>query len=279
MHDPFRIGRRGVLLGSAITAWGCSRGRAPATAEGPSCLLTPELEEGPYFLDDARLRGDIREGKPGVPLSLELTLIDVRTCQPIRDALVDLWHCDGGGVYSGFAAESARRGPPGGPRPFGDRPPGGPRPRHSPRDGFGAPGPPPRPGRSDALSFLRGIQLSDAAGEVRFTTIYPGWYQGRAVHIHMKVRTGGALLGQTDGGGHVVHTGQLFLPEDVSDRIFALPPYASHDDEPRVRQADDSIFQDVGRAGIVALAPVGGRAITAGYSAIATVGIAEKAPA
>ncbi len=105
-----------MLLGGAAALWapGCSRAQAPppASADGRSCVLTPELDEGPYFLDDARFRSDIREGKPGVPLVLVLALIEARTCRPVPNAAVDLWHCDGGGLYSGFTSESAQLRPP-----------------------------------------------------------------------------------------------------------------------------------------------------------------------
>jgi hypothetical protein len=117
--------------------------------------------------------------------------------------------------------------------------------------------------------------MSDAAGRVEFTTIYPGWYAGRAVHIHLRVRTGGALFGETYGGGHVAHTGHLFLPEAVSDEVFRRPPYASHGGE-RQRQVDDPIFAEGGPGGVVALRPGGPE----GYVAVTTVAFdPESSPA
>jgi protocatechuate 3,4-dioxygenase beta subunit len=265
------IGRRTALLGAAGFTWGCARPGIRSSPGNQACLLTPEQVEGPYYLDDAKVRRDIREGKSGVPLQVALRLLDVRSCGPLKGAAVDLWHCDGEGSYSGFTADSS------GPR--GDEPGFGPPP--GPGFGTGRPPPPPRPGgpprggppgghRSDAFTFLRGIQLSDANGELAFATIYPGWYQGRAVHIHLRVRTDGALAAETYQGGHIAHTGQLYFAEDVSDRVFALPPYASHSGR-RLRHEDDSIFKSGGAAGLVTLSPLEGDA--GGYLASAVVGL------
>lgn len=69
---------------------------------------------------------------------------------------------------------------------------------------------------TEAASFLRGAQTADRAGRVRFRTIYPGWYPGRAVHVHVKVHL----------GGRMVHTGQLYFDDAVSDRVYTRPPYA-----------------------------------------------------
>jgi hypothetical protein len=116
-------------------------------------------------------------------------------------------------------------------------------------------GAPPAPHPTDEARFLRGTQLSDGAGRVRFTTIYPGWYSGRAVHVHVRVRTGGALRGDTYGGGHAAHTGQLYFPEALSDRVFTAGPYALHQGT-RLRQPDDPIFNDGGSSGLLSVSPM-----------------------
>jgi protocatechuate 3,4-dioxygenase beta subunit len=264
-HTTNLIGRRDALVGAAVLTWGCGRSPVAAPIGGLACVLTPEQVEGPYYLDDARFRSDIREGKPGVPLRIALKIVDVRACRPVEGAAVDLWHCDSGGTYSGFAAESARPLPPGAPPPPHA---GGPR-RPPPGPGFDPRGGPPPAHRGDALTFLRGVQVSDASGTVQFGTIYPGWYPGRAVHIHLKVRTEGTLRGGAYVGGHVAHTGQLYLPEEVSDQVFLLPPYASHEGT-RMRQGDDPIFADGGSGGLVELSAPGPDAAS-GYLAAATV--------
>ncbi|CAG9176858.1 hypothetical protein LMG23992_03354 [Cupriavidus laharis] len=80
-------------------------GLAPAGAAqtGPAaCLLTPAATEGPFYLGDAQLRSDIRDGRPGQPLRLRLTLVDAdHGCAPVSGALVSIWHCDAEGSYSG----------------------------------------------------------------------------------------------------------------------------------------------------------------------------------
>src|SRR2546425_510648 len=84
---------------------------------------------------------------------------------------------------------------------------------------------------ASSRTFLRGIQMADADGKVDFRTLYPGWYQGRSVHIHVKVNVGGAA----------VHTGQLFFDEKVTDAVYAHPPYSSRAGQ-RTTNAQDSIF-------------------------------------
>lgn len=83
---------------------GPSAGAAKAI---PDCVLTPEQDEGPFYIDLARVRRDIVEDRPGVPLALALTVVDANTCEPIRDAAVDVWHCDALGVYSGEPTEGS----------------------------------------------------------------------------------------------------------------------------------------------------------------------------
>lgn len=79
-------------------------GSAPTA---PDCVLTPAQDEGPFYIDLARVRRDIVEGRPGVPLALAVTIVDAQSCEPIRDAAVDIWHCDALGVYSGEPSEGS----------------------------------------------------------------------------------------------------------------------------------------------------------------------------
>jgi protocatechuate 3,4-dioxygenase beta subunit len=88
----------------AKTATRPTRNRTKTT---PDCVLTPEQEEGPFYIDLARVRRDIAEDRPGVPLALALSVIDADTCKPIRDAAIDVWHCDALGVYSGEPSEGS----------------------------------------------------------------------------------------------------------------------------------------------------------------------------
>jgi protocatechuate 3,4-dioxygenase beta subunit len=102
----------GTLASAALYACGADGEEATETAGGaaaalPDCVLTPEQDEGPFYIDLARVRRDIAEDRPGVPLALALTVVDANTCEPIRDAAVDIWHCDALGIYSGEPTEGS----------------------------------------------------------------------------------------------------------------------------------------------------------------------------
>lgn len=114
---------------------------------GARCELTAEQTEGPYYLDVDSLRRDITEGRRGTRLALTLRVREVGSCRPMEDAVVDIWHCDADGHYSGFAEGDGEEG----------------------------------------QTYLRGAQATNADGVARFTTIFPGWYPGRTPHIHAKV--------------------------------------------------------------------------------------------
>jgi protocatechuate 3,4-dioxygenase beta subunit len=85
-------------------------------------------------------------------------------------------------------------------------------------------------------TFMRGIQRTNAKGLALFRTVYPGWYQGRTVHIHVKVHL----------GGNVLHTGQLYFPDTVTDAVYRKAPYASRPNRD-VRNAGDSIYRNGGK--------------------------------
>lgn len=126
---------------------------ADSFGDASSCSVTPEETEGPYYIDVDSIRSDIREGQEGATLRLGIRVLDA-DCQPIPDAVVEVWHCNALGIYSGF--EEASQGGAGG-------------------------------SQTDENTYLRGGQITDSNGIVEFVTIYPGWYRGRTVHIHSKV--------------------------------------------------------------------------------------------
>jgi protocatechuate 3,4-dioxygenase beta subunit len=215
--------RLGGLAAGALGA-GAILGDEVAAGDGPravaaglvACVLSPEMTAGPFALDGDKLRRDIREGKPGVPLTLRMAVIDVATCKPISGAAVDIWHCDAGGTYSGFSQEGTA-------------------------------------GRT----FLRGIQKTDRNGVALFKTIYPGWYPRRTVHIHVRVYL----------GGNVVHTGQLFFPEAVTDAVYKRSPYRRRPNR-QTRNAADSIFRNGGSRSMLKLTKT-----TTGYAARISLGV------
>lgn len=177
-----------------------SGSRAVAKAQDACYQLSTENVEGPYYIDAENVRADVREDRQGIVLTLRLTVIDSVTCEPVPDAAVDIWHCDAVGVYSGF--ESGGGGPGGGAALKGTP--------------------------TTNTRFLRGTQPTDDEGKVEFTTVFPGWYVGRAVHIHVKVHVDGAW---TDGGyegGHVCHTGQFFFDETAVIASASVSPYSTN---------------------------------------------------
>ena len=213
--------------GASSTTRTTSTGASGTTGSSAACVLTPEATEGPFYLDLEKVRSDITDGKDGTPLDLKITVVDATGCTPIKDAAIDVWHCDAGGVYSGFGQAST--GGPGG--------------------GQSA---------TDDQTFLRGTQVTDANGLGQFQTIYPGWYRGRAVHIHMKVHVGGSI----------VHTGQLFFDDGLTDQVYGSAPYSSRG-TPDVRNSADDIYRSAGAASaVLAMTPSGN-----GYIGDITVGV------
>ena len=216
-----RITRRGSLvtlggLAAAALGWKpetAGAGPAAVASGAVSCVLTPELTEGPYYLPNERVRRNITEGRPGTPLDLRLTVVDASTCKPVKGAAVDIWHADALGVYSGVQGNTG--------------------------------------------TFMRGIQRTDTSGLARFTTVYPGWYQGRAVHIHVKVHL----------GGNVVHTGQLFFPDTLTDAVYTKAPYDTRGARD-TRNATDSIFRNGGSRSLLTL-----RASASGYVGAIAMGV------
>jgi protocatechuate 3,4-dioxygenase beta subunit len=204
------------LIGTAATALfvGCGRGQArsaeshraqtaPASAIAamPSCVVRPEQTEGPYFVDEKLNRSDIRSDpvdgsvKPGVPLRLtfDVTRVDGANCAPLAGAILDVWQCDALGVYSGV------------------------------RD---------RQFDTSGKKFLRGFQTTNAGGTAGFLTIYPGWYPGRAVHIHFKIRIDPASRRAYE------FTSQLYFDESVTNQIHGQPPYNSKQGRRTANEAD-----------------------------------------
>ena len=190
-----------AIMGGVMLA---AHGRAEAAGGAmPACIVRPGQTEGPYFVEERLNRSDIRldpatgKAAAGVPLSVTFKTLRVSggRCTPLAGAHVDVWHCDALGAYSDV------------------------------RD--------PR-GSTVGQKFLRGFQTTDAAGLARFTTIYPGWYEGRAVHIHFKVRTDVAPRGRE-------FTSQVYFDDAVTDAVHRQDPYAARGQR-RVRNGRDGLF-------------------------------------
>ncbi|MFI9150942.1 intradiol ring-cleavage dioxygenase [Streptomyces sp. NPDC053367] len=257
-----------------------------STPSAESCYrLTSETTEGPYYIDADKLRQDITEDKDGVPLVLRLRVIDAETCRPLRDAAVDIWHCDALGIYSGYESLSTGGGGGGG----GGTPPTG-MPSGAPTDlPSGAPtGEPPSgapsggPGGgtgggiheepTDDERYLRGTWRTDSSGHVTFRTIFPGWYRGRCVHIHTKVHVGGKWTEAGYEGGTTCHTGQFFFAEEAVLAVAEVAPYSTSTTE-RTTLTEDTIYDGSGTAGGLLKLTYGRKNIAKGVVGSITVGV------
>jgi len=286
MRKTERLTRRGFLASSIAIATTMELQRAARAlgfaSNAEVCKLMAEQEVGPYYVADELLRSDIVEGKAGVPLSLKIAVLDVRTCKPLQNVAIDIWHCDAEGIYSGFVSQSMMG--PGGPPPgFDAQHPDrqGPPPGPPPGGPVGRGGPPPQNHPTDKLTFLRGIQMTDADGAVRFRTVFPGFYMGRTNHIHFKVRLGGHVGDKTYAAGHISHTGQVFFPEEFAAKLMEHEPYSRHKIH-RTTQSEDDVFGDQhGELSIARLKPLGDAAgyeaeLVAAVDPTATPGPAER---
>ncbi len=220
----------GVTGALGFTGGGLFSRQSIAATHVPACVARPEQTEGPYFVDERLNRSDIRsdptsgEVKPGTPLTLTLQMSQLGSgdCRPLAGAQVDIWHCDALGVYSDVRDASFN---------------------------------------TIGQKFLRGYQITDAQGEARFLTIYPGWYAGRTVHIHMKVRTAHAAE------RHLEFTSQLYFDDGLTDRVYADHPYAAKGRR-NARNQEDRIFRRGGDQ--LMLAPI---ATADGYTATFAIGV------
>ena len=235
LHRREVLAALGASVGAAaIAACGSSPTAATTTTtttipptRNAACAVTPSETRGPYpdttgmINNQAFYRRDITEGKSGLPLTLTLTVVNTNNgCSAISGVQVEVWQCDATGNYSEYS-----------------------------QPGFNGSG----------QTFLRGVQTTDANGQVTFTTIYPGWYQGRATHIHVDVYRSGTIIKTT----------QVAFPESISAAVYASGVYAAKGQSP-TGNASDNVFSD----GVInELATVTGNT-TSGYTATLNIGIA-----
>lgn len=214
-RNALRMGVGGVLAGGLA---GVARGAVGTT-------VTPTETQGPYWVDTLLNRSDIRTDskgnagtQAGLPLYLSVTVSKLANgvSSPVSGAQVDIWHCNGNGYYSAVSA------------------------------GAGNPD-------TTAYNYLRGYQLTSARGLVNFTTIYPGWYTSRSVHIHCRIRT---YSGTTTTYNN---TTQFFFDDTVSTYVFATyAPYTTKGSTGRTYNSTDSVYNTVS-TGSTTSAPDGSR--------------------
>jgi protocatechuate 3,4-dioxygenase beta subunit len=179
-------------------------------------------------LNRSDIRSDPADGsiREGVPFQLTFRVYELRgsTCSPLPGAVVDIWHCDALGVYSDVKDMN---------------------------DLFDTTG----------KKFLRGFQMTDASGAAQFSTIYPGWYEGRAAHIHFKIRT------QPEARRGYEFTSQIYFDNALSERIFRQAPYSAKGPG-WLRNHLDGIFQDGGEQLMLPVTTVG-----TGYAGAFEIGL------
>jgi protocatechuate 3,4-dioxygenase beta subunit len=195
------LGKNQILKSAAMLINNEGKVASAAPAFEANCVLTADATDGPFFVRSA-IRSDIRDGKPGKEFKLRLKLSNASDCTPVRDATVEIWHCDADGIYSGYPEDMSRdiwstlrfvNFSDAHVEPVNEK------------------------------RFLRGAQVTDSDGVCEFTTILPGWYEGRAPHIHMKVFA----------GDRAVFSTQLFMNEELTKRVYtALEPYSKYGDSP-----------------------------------------------
>ncbi|MFD9194619.1 intradiol ring-cleavage dioxygenase [Streptomyces phaeochromogenes] len=238
----------GGTIAATANAGQTKKGASPTASSTSSetCYkLTSETTEGPYYIDADKLRQDITEDREGIPLTLRLKVIDNETCKPIRNAAVDIWHCDALGLYSGYEDLSSGGGG-GGTPPSGtptDVPSG--TPTGSPPAGGGGGG---HEEPTDDKRYLRGTWKTDKQGFVTFKTVFPGWYRGRCVHIHTKVHVSGTWTDAGYEGGNTCHTGQFFFDEESVLASAEVEPYSTSTTE-RTTLTEDTIYDQSGTTG------------------------------
>ncbi|PHH61918.1 hypothetical protein CDD81_7723 [Ophiocordyceps australis] len=156
-------------------------------ADNATAAFTPETILGPYWVQGEQLRRDITDGERGVATHMDVQFIDIKTCLPVPNLLIDIWHANATGIYSGLVYEG--------------------------QGGLNS-------------TFLRGVQQTDKEGVAQFDTIFPGHYDDRTHHIHVTTTQGAeALDNGTFTGGTAKHIGQLYFDEALTNAVEATDPY------------------------------------------------------
>jgi protocatechuate 3,4-dioxygenase beta subunit len=217
---------------STSSAQAATTGASTATSGSgntPACVARPALTEGPYFVDEKLNRSDIRSDpsdgsvRQGALLTLIFRVSQLtNACAPLDGASVDVWHCDAAGVYSDVSDPSFS---------------------------------------SIGKKFLRGYQVTDSSGVAKFMTIYPGWYQGRAVHIHFKIRS------HISSGSAYEFTSQLFFDDNITDEVYTQAPYNTRGQR-TLKNDGDGIYRQGGSQLLLAPAKT-----AEGYSATFDIGL------
>ncbi|KAG9963822.1 aromatic compound dioxygenase, partial [Aureobasidium melanogenum] len=183
-----------------------------------SCILVPEVTQGPYYVEGEYIRKNITEDQEGVPLTIDIQVIDVNTCEPVPDVYIDYWHCNATGQYSGIVASGN-----------GDS--------------------------SDTANvnttFLRGIAETDTEGVATFESIVPGHYTSRANHVHIITHTNTTLyVNGTMSPGSIQHVGQLFFDMSLLEQVEATYPYNTNTQDWTINSEDSILAEETAIDGV-----------------------------
>jgi protocatechuate 3,4-dioxygenase beta subunit len=173
----------------------------PFTDALTACTLVATTTAGPCTTATDLAREDVSEGWTGLPVRFALKVVNT-SCAPIVGATVKIWHTNALGSYSG----------------------------QTPNNGFCL-----KTASYSSMNFMRGVQTTSSAGTVFFDTCFPGWYPGRAIHIHFQIKMGNTST----------RVSQLFFPENLTTQIFA-----SHADYKQYGQPDTLWSNDGVLAGV-----------------------------
>lgn len=166
-----------------------------------SCALVSEETIGPYFVAGELIRPDITEGQAGVPMHIEVQFVNVDDCSPVEDIVIDLWHCNATGVYSGVSAV----------------------------------------GQAGVdTTWLRGVQITDKEGVASFDTIFPGHYGGRTNHIHVMSTRDAEITtdGLQYEGGIATHIGQFYFDQKLITAVTNVTPYSTNEQQHITNEED-----------------------------------------
>ncbi|KIM74252.1 hypothetical protein PILCRDRAFT_92696 [Piloderma croceum F 1598] len=199
-----------------------------------TCVLAPEVTEGPYYHNFGHpIRQNIAELQSGLLLLLDIGVIDIETCKPLPNVLIDIWHANATGYYAGHPHPAPH---------LVDEKPATEGRRKGLRTGY--------PRTVDEEKWLRGAWPTNEKGVAQFSTIFPGYYTGRALHVHVKVFPDWQVLpNNTFRGGSLAHVGQFFFDDELEAAIDEMWPYVNNpirNTLGRTRNWDDSlnIFND-----------------------------------
>ncbi|WP_428269783.1 protocatechuate 3,4-dioxygenase [Haliangium sp.] len=176
----------------------------PFTGALAACALVATTTEGPCTTESDLAREDVSEGWSGLPVRLALKVVDA-SCNPVAGMTVKIWHTNLEGSYSG----------------------------QTPNNNMCL-----QQQDYSSQDFFRGVQTTDADGTVYFDTCFPGWYRGRAIHIHFQVKS------ETES----YRISQLFFPEDITADIFATHGDYSAYGQPDTVFTTDNVMSQIPEA-------------------------------